>query len=147
MTQRALPNKFHAALNLYRPSVKRTAGITLLLTVFSLLFCPGYVIMEINRERTYANVSNISGKIVNFAEFYPYSDRRHNRRGAFIPFYKFFISLQQKLKRFLPCSARKTRQTAVFPICGKRCAHYAADCHHLYFNGLHYKIKIRYRQR
>lgn len=27
--------------------------------------------MEINRERTYANVSNISGKIVNFAEFYP----------------------------------------------------------------------------
>ncbi len=71
MTQRALPNKFHAALNLYRLSVKRTAGITLLLTVFSLLFCPGYVIMEINRERTYANVSNISGKIVNFAEFYP----------------------------------------------------------------------------
>lgn len=50
MTQRALPNKFHAALNLYRLSVKRTAGITLLLTVFSLLFCPGYVIMEINRE-------------------------------------------------------------------------------------------------
>ena len=47
MTQRALPNKFHAALNLYRLSVKRTAGITLLLTVFSLLFCPGYVIMEI----------------------------------------------------------------------------------------------------
>lgn len=30
MTQRALPNKFHAALNLYRLSVKRTAGITLL---------------------------------------------------------------------------------------------------------------------
>ena len=36
MTQKTLPNKFHPAINLYRLSVKRTAGLTVLITVFSL---------------------------------------------------------------------------------------------------------------
>ena len=71
MTQRALPNKFHAALNLYRLSVKANRRYHPAFNGVFAAFLSRYVIMEINRERTYANVSNISGKIVNFAEFYP----------------------------------------------------------------------------
>ena len=41
MTSRASLNNFHPALNLYRYSVKRTLGLTVLITVFLLLvFAP-----------------------------------------------------------------------------------------------------------
>ena len=40
--------KFHPAFRLYRYSVKRTMGITVLITVFLLLICPGYILMHIN---------------------------------------------------------------------------------------------------
>lgn len=48
MMSRASSNKFHPALNLYRYSVKRTSGVTVLITVFLLLFCPGYTVIHIN---------------------------------------------------------------------------------------------------
>lgn len=71
MTQKALPNKFHSGFNLYRLSVKRTAGITLLLTVFSLLFCPGYVVMNINRQLKHMNITGGLAAPLNFAKYYP----------------------------------------------------------------------------
>ena len=40
--------RFHPAFRLYRYSVKRTMGITVLITVFLLLICPGYILMHIN---------------------------------------------------------------------------------------------------
>lgn len=40
--------KFHPAFRLYRYSVKRTMGLTALITVFLLLICPGYILMHIN---------------------------------------------------------------------------------------------------
>lgn len=48
MTSKALSHKFHPSLNLYRYSVKRTIGLTLLMTVFMLLICPGYVVTHIS---------------------------------------------------------------------------------------------------
>ena len=72
MTQKTLPNKFHPAINLYRLSVKRTAGLTVLITVFSLLFCPGYVLMTINSELKYqVNTLNAAAKTVDFADMCP----------------------------------------------------------------------------
>lgn len=72
MTQKTLPNKFHPAINLYRLSVKRTAGLTVLITVFSLLFCPGYVLMMINSELKYqVNTLNAAAKTVDFADMCP----------------------------------------------------------------------------
>lgn len=50
MTSKALSHKFHPSLNLYRYSVKRTIGLTLLMTVFMLLICPGYVVTHINNR-------------------------------------------------------------------------------------------------
>ncbi len=40
--------RFHPAFRLYRYSVKRTMGLTVLMTVFLLLICPGYILMHIN---------------------------------------------------------------------------------------------------
>lgn len=40
--------RFHPAFRLYRYSVKRTMGLTVLMTVFLMLICPGYVFMHIN---------------------------------------------------------------------------------------------------
>ena len=50
MTSKALLHKFHPSLNLYRYSVKRTFGLTLLITVFMLLICPGFVVTHINNR-------------------------------------------------------------------------------------------------
>lgn len=50
MTSKVLSHKFHPSLNLYRYSVKRTIGLTLLMTVFMLLICPGYVVTHINNR-------------------------------------------------------------------------------------------------
>ena len=50
MTSKALLHKFHPSLNLYRYSVKRTFGLTLLMTVFMLLICPGFVVTHINNR-------------------------------------------------------------------------------------------------
>ena len=66
MTQKTLPSKFHPALSLYRLSFKRTEGLTVLITVFSLLFCPGYVIMMIKDELRYA-----AEKTVDFTDMCP----------------------------------------------------------------------------
>lgn len=54
MTLKASSNKFHPAFRLYKYSVKRTMGITVLLTVFFLLVCPGYTIMHINNNLKYS---------------------------------------------------------------------------------------------
>lgn len=40
--------RFHPAFRLYRYSVKRTMGLTVLMTVFLMLICPGYILMHIN---------------------------------------------------------------------------------------------------
>ena len=66
MTQKTLPSKFHPALSLYRLSFKRTEGLTVLITVFSLLFCPGYVIMMIKDELRY-----VAEKTVDFTDMCP----------------------------------------------------------------------------
>lgn len=50
MTAKVSSVKFHPSLRLYRYSVKRTMGLTVLMTVFMLLFCPGYVLMHINNR-------------------------------------------------------------------------------------------------
>lgn len=50
MMSKASSVKFHPSLRLYGYSVKRTVGLTLLMTVFMLLMCPGYVLMHINRR-------------------------------------------------------------------------------------------------
>ncbi len=63
MTAKASSVKFHPSLRLYRYSVKRTMGLTVLMTVFMLLLCPGYVITSINRRliiQSY-NVYNFDG--------------------------------------------------------------------------------------
>lgn len=70
MTRKTSPNKFHPSVNLYRLSVKRTAGLTVLMTVFSLLFCPGYVLMLINSELKYS-MNNAAVKTVDFANMCP----------------------------------------------------------------------------
>ena len=56
MTSKALSHKFHPSLNLYRYSVKRTFGLTLLMTVFMLLICPGYVVTHINNRLSLSEV-------------------------------------------------------------------------------------------
>lgn len=50
MTLKASSGNFHPLLRLYGYSSKRTAGLTVLMTIFMLLFCPGYVLMHINRR-------------------------------------------------------------------------------------------------
>ena len=40
MTSKALPNNFHPARQLFAYSLKRTAGLTVLMTVVALLACP-----------------------------------------------------------------------------------------------------------
>lgn len=66
MTSKALSVKFHPSLRLYRYSAKRTMGLTLLMTVFMLLFCPGYVLMHINNR-----FSLMSSGIFNFDNIAP----------------------------------------------------------------------------
>lgn len=58
MTSKASLNNFHPALNLYRYSVKRTLGLTVLITVFLLLVCPGYTLMLINNELEHGYISS-----------------------------------------------------------------------------------------
>lgn len=65
MTSKASLNNFHPALNLYRYSVKRTLGLTVLITVFLLLVCPGYTLMLINNELKHNYTGGISD-IYNF---------------------------------------------------------------------------------
>lgn len=50
MTSKASSVSFHPSVRLYGYSVKRTVGLTLLMTIFMLLMCPGYVVMHINRR-------------------------------------------------------------------------------------------------
>ncbi|MGN0493204.1 MAG: hypothetical protein ACI4F7_06105, partial [Acutalibacteraceae bacterium] len=50
MTSKALSHKYYPSLKLYRYSVKRTMGLTVLMTIFMLLLCPGYVVMHINNR-------------------------------------------------------------------------------------------------
>lgn len=59
MTSKASLNNFHPALNLYRYSVKRTMGLTVLITVFLLLVCPGYTLMLINNELEHGYMSSV----------------------------------------------------------------------------------------
>lgn len=50
MTSKASSIKAYPSLKLYRYSVRRTMGLTVLMTVFMLLICPGYVVMHINKR-------------------------------------------------------------------------------------------------
>lgn len=69
MTLKASSVSFHPSLRLYGYSVKRTAGLTLLMTVFMLLFCPGYVLMHINNRLSlqssgFFNFDNIAPTVI-----------------------------------------------------------------------------------
>ena len=69
MTAKVSSVKFHPSLKLYRYSVKRTMGLTVLMTVFMLLFCPGYVLMHINnrlnfQSSTIFNFDNIAPTVI-----------------------------------------------------------------------------------
>lgn len=66
MTLKASSINFHPSLRLYGYSVKRTAGLTVLMTVFMLLFCPGYVLMHINNR-----LNLLSSSIFNFDNIAP----------------------------------------------------------------------------
>lgn len=66
MMSKASSINFHPSFRLYGYSVKRTAGLTLLMTVFMLLFCPGYVLMHINNR-----LSLLSSGIFNFDNIAP----------------------------------------------------------------------------
>ena len=66
MTAKASSVKFHPSLNFYRYSARRTMGLTVLMTVFMLLFCPGYVLMHINNR-----LSSLSSGIFNFDNIAP----------------------------------------------------------------------------
>lgn len=66
MTLKASSGNFHPSVRLYGYSVKRTAGLTLLMTIFMLLFCPGYVLMHINNR-----LSLQSSLIFNFDNIAP----------------------------------------------------------------------------
>ena len=66
MTLKASSVKFHPSLKLYRYSVKRTMGLTVLMTVFMLLFCPGYVLTHINNR-----LNSLSSTIFNFDNIAP----------------------------------------------------------------------------
>lgn len=66
MISKASSINFHPSFRLYGYSVKRTAGLTLLMTVFMLLFCPGYVLMRINNR-----LSLQSSGIFNFDNIAP----------------------------------------------------------------------------
>ena len=48
MTSKALPNNFHPARQLFAYSLKRTAGLTVLMTVVALLACPVYTLLKIS---------------------------------------------------------------------------------------------------
>lgn len=49
MTSKALPNSFHPARRLFAYSLKRTSGLTVLMTVVALLACPVYTLLKIER--------------------------------------------------------------------------------------------------
>ena len=66
MTLKASSGKFHPSLSLYGYSVKRTMGLTVLMTVFMLLFCPGYVLTYINNR-----LNILSATIFNFDNIAP----------------------------------------------------------------------------
>lgn len=66
MTLKASSGNFHPSVRLYGYSIKRTAGLTLLMTIFMLLFCPGYVLMHINNR-----LSLQSSRIFNFDNIAP----------------------------------------------------------------------------
>ena len=53
MMSKALPNNFHPARRLFAYSLKRTAGLTVLMTVIAMLACPVYTLLKI--ERIYEN--------------------------------------------------------------------------------------------
>jgi len=53
MTSKALSTK-KTAWNLFGISIKKNFGITILVTVFMLLICPGYTVVEINRSLVYS---------------------------------------------------------------------------------------------
>lgn len=55
MTSKALPNSFHPARRLLAYSLKRTSGLTVLMTVVALLACPVYTLLKI--ERIYENTA------------------------------------------------------------------------------------------
>ena len=55
MTSKALPNSFHPARRLFAYSLKRTSGLTVLMTVVALLACPVYTLLKI--ERIYENTA------------------------------------------------------------------------------------------
>ena len=55
MTSKALPNSFHPARRLLAYSLKRTSGLTVLMTVIALLACPVYTLLKI--ERIYENTA------------------------------------------------------------------------------------------
>ena len=57
MTSKALPNNFHPARQLFAYSLKRTAGLTVLMTVVALLACPVYTLLKI--ERIYENTARV----------------------------------------------------------------------------------------
>ena len=57
MTSKALPNNFHPARQLFAYSLKRTAGLTVLMTVVALLACPVYTLLKI--ERIYENTAKV----------------------------------------------------------------------------------------
>ncbi len=74
MTLRPSLNKPNRVWEFFGYSVRRTAGITALVTVLLLLFCPGYILVQINRvardDYSFTNIPVIHGNY-NFGEVSP----------------------------------------------------------------------------
>lgn len=56
-------NKFHPALNLFFYTVKRTMGLTVLITAFLLLICPGYILMYLSDVTDRVHIYNFNNMI------------------------------------------------------------------------------------
>ena len=94
MTSKALPNNFHPARQLFAYSLKRTAGLTVLMTVVALLACPVYTLLKI--ERIYENTARVYN-LNTIAPTLMFITAIASVAAALV--YKLCVSLQPQLKR------------------------------------------------